>query len=166
MWSIKCKVYGIHCRFMPRSHIHGSSRRYYYGLNLTDDPRNANFRSPIRMHYKLLRMMTDAIGKATDRYWFPRMMPDYIRGLYGVQSLNVWPGHDSQTCLKRPLKKKTKIGFQDQSLLNAGQRYCRMLQREHSAILSTFIKLPSVIKIFVLSFLSGLWRQVLLYSLH
>ena len=26
-----------------------------------------------------------------------------------------------------------------------------MLQREHSAILSTFIKLPSVIKIFVLS---------------
>ena len=35
--------------------------------------------------------------------------------------------------------------------LNAGQKYCRMLQREHSAILSTFIKLPFVIKIFVLS---------------
>ena len=30
-----------------------------------------------------------------------------------------------------------------------------MLQREHSAILLTFIKLPFVIKIFVLSFLSG-----------
>ena len=29
--------------------------------------------------------------------------------------------------------------------------YCRMLQGEHSAILSTFIKLPFVIKIFVLS---------------
>ena len=38
-----------------------------------------------------------------------------------------------------------------------------MLQREHSAILSTFIKLPFVIKIFVLSILSGRLRQVLLY---
>ena len=35
--------------------------------------------------------------------------------------------------------------------LNAGQKYCRMLQGEHSAILLTFIKLPFVIKIFVLS---------------
>ena len=46
--------------------------------------------------------------------------------------------------------KKTKIGFQDQLLLNEGQKYCRMLQGEHSAILSAFIKLPFVIKIFVL----------------
>ena len=47
---------------------------------------------------------------------------------------------------------KTKIGFQDRLSLNAGQKYCRMLQ-EHSAIFSTFIKLPYVtmIKIFVLS---------------
>ena len=57
----------------------------------------------------------------------------------------------SKTCLKRPLKKKTKIGFQDQLSLNAGQKYCRILQGEHSAILSTFIKLLYVIKIFVLS---------------
>ena len=28
----------------------------------------------------------------------------------------------SRTCLKRSLKKKTKIGFQDQLLLNAGPR--------------------------------------------
>ena len=47
--------------------------------------------------------------------------------------------------------KKTKIGFQDQLSLNAGQKYCRMLQGEHSAILSTFIKLQLVIKISVLS---------------
>ena len=51
--------------------------------------------------------------------------------------------------------KKTKIGLQNQLSLNAGQKYCRMLQVmlqvEHSAILSTFIKLPIVIKIFVLS---------------
>ena len=57
----------------------------------------------------------------------------------------------SKTSLKGPLKKKTKNGFQDRLSLNAGQKYCRMLQREHSAILPTFIKLPFVIKIFVLS---------------
>ena len=57
----------------------------------------------------------------------------------------------SKTCLKRPLKKDQKIGFQDRILLNAGQKYCRMLQREHSAILSTFIKLLFTIKTFVLS---------------
>ena len=57
----------------------------------------------------------------------------------------------SKTCLKRPLSKRPKIGFQDQLLLNAGQKYCRMLQGEHSAILLTFIKHSIVFKIFVLS---------------
>ena len=47
---------------------------------------------------------------------------------------------------------KDKYGFQDQYSLNAGQKYCRMLQGEHSAIFSTLnIKLPFVIKIFILS---------------
>ena len=64
----------------------------------------------------------------------------------------------SKTCLKRPLKKKTKIGFQDRILLNVGQKYCRMLQGEHSAILSTFIKLPFVIKILVLSIFEWLLK--------
>ena len=58
---------------------------------------------------------------------------------------------DSKTCVNGPLSKRQKIVFQDQLLLNAGKKYCRMLQREHSAILLTFIKLPFVIKIFVLS---------------
>ena len=57
----------------------------------------------------------------------------------------------SKTCVKQTLSKRPKIGFQDQILLNAGQKYCRMLQRELSVILLTFIKLPFVIKIFVLS---------------
>ena len=35
--------------------------------------------------------------------------------------------------------------------LNASQKFCRMLQGEHSAILSFFIKLPFVFNIFVLS---------------
>ena len=57
----------------------------------------------------------------------------------------------SRTCVRLLLLKRLKISFQDQLSLNAGQKYCRMLQREHSAILSTFIKPPFVIKIFVLS---------------
>ena len=48
----------------------------------------------------------------------------------------------SKTCVKQPLSKRPKIGFQDQLSLNAGQKYYKMLQVEHSAILSTFIKLP------------------------
>ena len=55
-------------------------------------------------------------------------------------------------------KKNTKIGFQDQMSLNAGQKYCRMLQGEHSAILSTFIKLPFVIKNIVLSIFEWLLK--------
>ena len=56
----------------------------------------------------------------------------------------------------RPLKKE------DQLSLNAGLKYCRMLQEEHSAIILTFIKLPFVIKTF-LSILSGCLRHVLLF---
>ena len=48
-------------------------------------------------------------------------------------------------------KRRPKIGFQDPLSLNAGQKYCRILPLEHSAIISTFIKLPFVIKTFVLS---------------
>ena len=55
------------------------------------------------------------------------------------------------TFVKQPLSKRPKNGFQNQLSLNAGQKYCRMLQGEHSAILSTFVKLPFFIKIFVLS---------------
>ena len=51
--------------------------------------------------------------------------------------------------LKRSLKKKTNNGFSKPII--AGQKYCRMLQREHSAILLTFIKLSFVIQISVLS---------------
>ena len=56
----------------------------------------------------------------------------------------------SRICVKWQISKRLIIGFQDQLLLNAGQKYCRMLQVEHSAILLTFVELPFVIKIFVL----------------
>ena len=58
----------------------------------------------------------------------------------------------SKTCLKWPLKKEEQLS------LNAGQKYCRMLKEEHSAILSACIKLPFVIKIFVLSFFEWLLK--------
>ena len=64
----------------------------------------------------------------------------------------------SKTSVKRPLSKRPKIGFQDHLLLNAGQRYCRMLQGEHSAILLTFIKVLFVMKICFVDF----WVVVLL----
>ena len=70
----------------------------------------------------------------------------------------------SKTCLKRPLKKKTKIGFQDRLSLNAGQKHCRMLQGEHSATLLTFIKLPFVMKVFVLSILE--WPLKTGFNVH
>ena len=57
----------------------------------------------------------------------------------------------SQTCLKLSLIRRPTLVFKTQLSLNAGQKYCRMLQEEHSAILSTFIKLPFVIWIFFLS---------------
>ena len=70
-----------------------------------------------------------------------------------------------KTSVKRPLSKIPKIRFQDQLLPNAGHKYCRMLQGKHSAKLSTSIKLPFVIKIFVLSIFEWPFNfsQVLLY---
>ena len=43
------------------------------------------------------------------------------------------------------------MGFQYQLSFNAGQKYCRMLQGEHSAILSISVELPHGFKTFVLS---------------
>ena len=77
----------------------------------------------------------------------------------------------SETCVKRPLSKRPKLGFQDQLLLNTGQKYCIMLQVEHSAILSTFIKRPSLsyhllLRSLFCLFLSGHFTQVLLYGIN
>ena len=63
----------------------------------------------------------------------------------------------SKTCVKWPFSKRPKIGFQDHLSLNAGQKYCRMLQGEHSAILLTCIKRPFVIQIFVLTIFEWLF---------
>ena len=52
--------------------------------------------------------------------------------------------------------KISKIGFQDQLSLNAGQKYCRMLQAAFCNTL-TFIKLSFIIKMFVLSIFEWLF---------
>ena len=78
--------------------------------------------------------------------------------------LNVPVNSYCKTCLKRPLKKKTNIDFPDFLSLNAGQKYCRMLQGEHSAIRSTFINVPFVIEIVFLSIYEWPLRQILLYG--
>ena len=56
---------------------------------------------------------------------------------------------------------KTKIGFQDQYRL---MQVKSIAEWEHSAVLSIFIKLPFVIKIFVLSIFECSLRLALLYS--
>ena len=58
--------------------------------------------------------------------------------------------HSSETCPKRP-----KIGFHDQLSLNAGQKYCKMLQY-FRPILSYHLSFRSLICLF----LSGRFRQV------
>ena len=75
---------------------------------------------------------------------------------------------DSKTCVKRPPSKRLRNGFQDRLSLNAGQKYCRMLQREHSAMLSTFIKLPFDINIktFVLSIFECPFYTVFFFLLY
>ena len=52
-------------------------------------------------------------------------------------------------------QKTIKNVFQDQLSLNAGQKFCRKLQGENSAILLT-VKLPFVIKIIVVFTMNGL----------
>ena len=41
----------------------------------------------------------------------------------------------NKTCVKRPIKTRLQIGFQDQFSRNAGLKYYRMLHREHFTIL-------------------------------
>ena len=56
----------------------------------------------------------------------------------------------SKPRVKRPLSKRPKI-VHDQVSLNACQKYYRNAQAETSVILMTFIKLPFIVKIVVLS---------------
>ena len=72
---------------------------------------------------------------------------------------------NSKTCVKRPLSKRPKIGFQDQLSLNAGQNIA-----ECSWSILQYVRLSlcyhlSFTSLFCL-FLSGRFTQVLLYSFN
>ena len=73
----------------------------------------------------------------------------------------------SKNLCKTATLKKTENWISRPIIAYAGQKYCRMLQREHSAIVLTFIKLPIklpiVIKIFVLSIFEWQFYTGLLY---
>ena len=64
------------------------------------------------------------------------------------------------------VKEHKKLVFNTQLSLNAGQKYCRMLQGEHSAILSTSISYLFPLRPLFCLFLCGCLRQVLLYLYH
>ena len=62
--------------------------------------------------------------------------------------------HNSKTCIKRPLSKRPKLVIKTNDRLmqvrSIAERFKGECSKwEHSAILSTFIKLPFFIKIFV-----------------
>ena len=75
---------------------------------------------------------------------------------------SLWDFSTKSHSFKMATLQKTTNWFLDLLSFNAGQKYCRMLQGEHSAILSTFIKLPFVISLLCL-FLSGHFTQILLF---
>ena len=68
----------------------------------------------------------------------------------------------SKTCLKQSLMKRPKIGFKDQLSLNAGQKYCRMLDGEHSAIFLPSLRYYLSLRFLFCLFLCGGLEQVLL----
>ena len=57
--------------------------------------------------------------------------------------------------------KKTKNGFKDRLSLNAGQKYCRMLQREHSAYFRASLSYQLSLSPLFFLFLNGRFTQVL-----
>ena len=63
----------------------------------------------------------------------------------------------SKTCVKGPLSKWPKMVFKTNNHLMKVKRIAECSPFEHSAILLTFIKLPFVIKIFVLSIFEWLF---------
>ena len=69
----------------------------------------------------------------------------------------------SKTCLKGPLKKNTKIGFQYPLSLNAGRKYCRMLQESILQYFRPSLSYHLSLRPLFCLFLSGHLRQILLY---
>ena len=72
----------------------------------------------------------------------------------------------SKTCLKRLLKNKTKIVFQDQLSLNEGQKYCKLLQESILQYFWPSLSYHLYLRPLFCLFLSGCLKQVLLFLIH
>ena len=72
----------------------------------------------------------------------------------------------SKTCLKRPLYNRQNKDLNDKWQLNEGQKYCRMLPFEHSAILWPALSDNRSSKNVFWSFRERPFRQGLLHVLH
>ena len=149
--------------------MHHSSRAGETVLSLLTSlslTRNMNVKVPIELYYifpKHRNLNTGNFSLTLSKYCLSKLSanyPELTKFLTGgfVTFTRRYVGliMYRKTCVQRPLLKRPKISFQDRYR----QKYCRMLHGEHSAILSTFIKVPFVIKTFVLSS----FTQVLLYS--
>ena len=66
----------------------------------------------------------------------------------------------SKTCVKWPLSKRPKIVFQDQLLLNAGQKYCRSSKGSILQYFRPSISYHLSLRSLFFLFLSGRLRQV------
>ena len=68
-----------------------------------------------------------------------------------------------KTCHKWPLQRRPIIDFQDRLSLNAGQKYCRMLQESIQQYFQPSLSYHLSLRPLFCLFLSGRLRQVLLY---
>ena len=66
----------------------------------------------------------------------------------------------SKICNQRPLKKKTKIGFQEQSSINAGQKYYRILSWSILQYVRPSLSYPISLRPLFCLFMSDRLRQV------
>ena len=81
------------------------------------------------------------IGDPQDRFFYLTLMMDSYRVCTVCQDITrrifepFTRFEYSKTGVNRPLKNRQDKGLNDKWELNAGQKYCRMLPLEHSAIL-------------------------------
>ena len=89
----------------------------------------------------------------------------WVGNSFGLNGLIIWSfalyqlvikSLYSKTCLKWPLKRRPNVSFQDQKLLNAGKKYCRMLLQYFWPALTYHMAFRPLFCLF----LSGCFRQV------
>ena len=76
-----------------------------------------------------------------------------------IVCLSPFNSNNSKTCLKQPLKRRPKIGFQDRLSLNAGQKYCRMLQKSILKYFRPSLSYHLSFRLLFCLYLSGSLRQ-------